>query len=118
MRTIFLLMMCSAIACAQAAVEYGALAGKSTATTSGAASTLNRLNQRLTGSVGQKTSAATTTASQHKRVSTPGKQRVTSQPTASASSEPIRMEAAAANQKQSTQKPSKYQNTITLSFDK
>jgi hypothetical protein len=117
-RTIFLLMMCSAVACAQATVEYGALAGKSAATTSGTASAFNRLNQRLTGSVQQKTSGSTTAPSQHKRVSTPRPKRVASQPAAAASSEPIRVQAAVANQKQSTQAQSKYKSTITVSFDK
>jgi hypothetical protein len=80
---------------------------------------MNRLNQRLTGALQQKTSsAANTTVSPHKQVSTRRAQRVTSEPIASRSSEPIRVEAAVANPKQSTQKPSKYPNTVTLSIDK
>jgi hypothetical protein len=119
LQTVFLLTVCSAIACAQAAVEYGAVAGTSATTTSGAASAMNRLNQRLTGALQQKTSsAANTTVSPRNPVSTPKAQRVTSEPIASRSTEPIRAEAAVANPQQSTQKPSKYPNTVTLSIDK
>jgi hypothetical protein len=107
------LLLCSATACAQAAVEYGALAGKTSAATSGAASAVDRVNRRLID-VQPKTAAAT--PSQQNRVRTPGKPHVTSQPTSSASNQPIRVEAGAA-QKQSVQKPQKYQSTITLSFD-
>lgn len=118
LQTVFLLTVCSAIACAQAAVEYGAVAGTSATTNSGAASAMNRLNQRLTGALQQKTSsAANTTVSPRNPVSTAKAQRVTSEPIASAT-EPIRAEAAVANPKKSTQKPSKYPNTVTLSIDK
>jgi hypothetical protein len=107
------LLLCSATACAQATVEYGALAGKSSAATSGAASAVDRVNRRLID-VQQKTAAAT--PSQQNRVRTPVKPHVTSQPASSASNQPIRVEAGAA-QKQSVQKSQKYQSTITLSFD-
>jgi hypothetical protein len=119
LQTVFLLTVCSAIASAQAAVEYGATSGTSATTTSGAASAMNRLNQRLTGALQQKTSSAeNTTVSPHTEVSTHRVQRVTTGPTAPRSGEPIRAEAAVANPKQSTQKPSKYPNTVTLSIDK
>jgi len=119
LQTVFLLTVCSVIACAQAAVEYGATAGTSATTTSGSASAMNRLNQRLTGALQQKTSSATNTSvSPHQQASTHRARRVTSESIASPSGEPIQVNAAVADPKRSTQKTSKYPNTIRLSIDK
>ncbi len=120
LQTVFLLTVCSAIACSQAAVEYGAAAGTSATTTSGAASGMNRLNQRLTGVLQQKTSSEAVVSPRNPASTRKSAARATSKPVGSRSTEPspIRAGAAVANPKQPTQSPSKYPNTITLSIDK